>query len=141
MNDNREELSNELVASMFTVFRSLRSGVAKQFEEFIPMNEFFVLRILDRETQEKVSQLAHELHVSSSHITAVSEKLIARELVERTRCTSDRRVVFLKITEKGSILVREMEERKTKFIKEKLEVLSEEDMKVTIDVFQKIIKS
>ncbi|WP_416825693.1 MarR family winged helix-turn-helix transcriptional regulator [Ectobacillus polymachus] len=141
MSEYREELSNELVASMFIVFRSLRGEVSKVFEEFIPMNEFFVLRILNREKQEKVSKIAQELHVSSSHITAVSEKLIARDLLERTRCSTDRRVVFLKITEQGSKLVREMEERKTKYIKEKFATLSEEEMKIAIDVFQKLAKS
>ena len=49
--------------------------------------------------------MANELNVSNSHITAVTEKLINKGFVTRSRSTSDRRVVYLEITEQGKDLV------------------------------------
>ena len=41
--------------------------------------------------------------------TRLTDKLIAKDLVERTRCSEDRRVVFVRITAKGLDLLAEME--------------------------------
>ena len=62
-----------------------------------------------------VSRVANELNVSNSHITAVTEKLINKGFVTRSRSTSDRRVVYLEITEQGKDLVAKWKVQKTIF--------------------------
>ena len=64
-----------------------------------------------------VSRVANELNVSNSHITAVTEKLINKGFVTRSRSTSDRRVVYLEITEQGKDLVAKMEGAKNNIYK------------------------
>ncbi|WP_028400365.1 MarR family winged helix-turn-helix transcriptional regulator [Ectobacillus panaciterrae] len=139
MNSAKEDLLQELSTQMFAAFRTLRSEIAKTFDSFIPMNEFVVLRVLNRNKKEMVSRVANELHVSNSHITAVSEKLIQKGLLTRSRCESDRRVVFLEITEQGNKLVQEMEARKQEYIKEKFSFLTEDEIKLMIHVYRQLI--
>ena len=91
----------------------MRNDIGKIFGGYIPWNEFIVLRILNR--KEMVSRVANELNVSNSHITAVTEKIINKGFVTRSRSTSDRRVVYLEITEQGKDLVAKMEDAKTIF--------------------------
>lgn len=55
--------------------------------------------------------------MSNSHITAVTEKLINKGFVTRSRSTSDRRVVYLEITEQGKDLVAKMEDAKNNIYK------------------------
>ena len=105
----------ELSTNVFAMFRTLRNDIGKIFGGYIPWNEFIVLRILNRTNKEMVSRVANELNVSNSHITAVTEKLINKGFVTRSRSTSDRRVVYLEITEQGKDLVAKMEDAKTIF--------------------------
>lgn len=139
MVNNRELLIENLSTNFFAMFRTIRNDMNKIFEDYIPWNEFLVLRILNRNQKEMVSRVANELNVSNSHITAVAEKLIKKGLVTRSRSTSDRRVVYLEIIDKGKELVAEMEKQNKLYLKERFSTLSEEEMKIMIAISQKLI--
>ncbi|WP_142336530.1 MarR family winged helix-turn-helix transcriptional regulator [Bacillus toyonensis] len=139
MSQNREQLMEELSTNVFAMFRTLRNDIGKIFGGYIPWNEFIVLRILNRTNKEMVSRVANELNVSNSHITAVTEKLINKGFVTRSRSTSDRRVVYLEITEQGKDLVSKMEEAKKRYLQERFSALSEDEMNVMISISQKLI--
>ncbi|PEA56141.1 MarR family transcriptional regulator [Bacillus pseudomycoides] len=128
-----------LSTNFFAMFRTIRNDMNKIFEDYIPWNEFLVLRILNRNQKEMVSRVANELNVSNSHITAVAEKLIKKGLVTRSRSTSDRRVVYLEIIDKGKELVAEMEKQNKLYLKERFSTLSEEEMTIMIAISQKLI--
>ncbi|AMR01843.1 MULTISPECIES: MarR family winged helix-turn-helix transcriptional regulator [Bacillus] len=139
MSQNREQLMEELSTNVFAMFRTLRNDIGKIFGGYIPWNEFIVLRILNRTNKEMVSRVANELNVSNSHITAVTEKLINKGFVTRSRSTSDRRVVYLEITEQGKDLVSKMEDAKKQYLQERFSALSEDEMNVMISISQKLI--
>ncbi|HDR7796894.1 MarR family transcriptional regulator [Bacillus tropicus] len=139
MSQNREQLMEELSTNVFAMFRTLRNDIGKIFGGYIPWNEFIVLRILNRTNKEMVSRVANELNVSNSHITAVTEKLINKGFVTRSRSTSDRRVVYLEITEQGKDLVAKMEDAKKQYLQERFSALSEDEMNVMISISQKLI--
>lgn len=129
----------ELSTNVFAMFRTLRNDIGKIFGGYIPWNEFIVLRILNRTNKEMVSRVANELNVSNSHITAVTEKLINKGFVTRSRSTSDRRVVYLEITEQGKDLVAKMEGAKKQYLQERFSALSEEEMNIMISISKKLI--
>ncbi|KEK23653.1 MarR family winged helix-turn-helix transcriptional regulator [Bacillus gaemokensis] len=139
MSHNREQLMEDLSTNVFAMFRSLRNDIGKIFGGYIPWNEFLVLRILNRNDKEMVSRVANELNVSNSHITAVTEKLINKGFVMRSRSTSDRRVVYLEITEQGKELVAKMEAAKKQYLKERFSALSGEEMHTMISISKKLI--
>ena len=139
MSQNREQLMEELSTNVFAMFRTLRNDIGKIFGGYIPWTEFIVLRILNRTNKEMVSRVANELNVSNSHITAVTEKLINKGFVTRSRSTSDRRVVYLEITEQGKDLVAKMEDAKKQYLQERFSTLSEEEMNIMISISKKLI--
>lgn len=140
MSQNREQLMEELSTNVFAMFRTLRNDIGKIFGGYIPWNEFIVLRILNRTNKEMVSRVANELNVSNSHITAVTEKLINKGFVTRSRSTSDRRVVYLEITEQGKDLVAKMEDAKKQYLQERFSTLSEDEMNVMISISKNLFK-
>ncbi|MGR5997334.1 MarR family winged helix-turn-helix transcriptional regulator [Bacillus cereus] len=140
MSQNREQLMEELSTNVFAMFRTLRNDIGKIFGGYIPWNEFIVLRILNRTNKEMVSRVANELNVSNSHITAVTEKLINKGFVTRSRSTSDRRVVYLEITEQGKDLVAKMEDAKKQYLQERFSALSEDEMNVMISISKNLFK-
>ena len=139
MSQNREQLMEELSTNVFAMFRTLRNDIGKIFGGYIPWNEFIVLRILNRTNKEMVSRVANELNVSNSHITAVTEKLINKGFVTRSRSTSDRRVVYLEITEQGKDLVAKMEGAKKQYLQERFFTGSEKEKNIMISIFKKLI--
>ena len=139
LSQNREQLMEELSTNVFAMFRTLRNDIGKIFGGYIPWNEFIVLRILNRTNKEMVSRVANELNVPNSHITAVTEKLINKGFVTRSRSTSDRRVVYLEITEQGKDLVAKMEDAKKQYLQERFSALSEDEMNVMISISKKLI--
>lgn len=140
LSQNREQLMEELSTNVFAMFRTLRNDIGKIFGGYIPWNEFIVLRILNRTNKEMVSRVANELNVSNSHITAVTEKLINKGFVTRSRSTSDRRVVYLEITEQGKDLVAKMEDAKKQYLQERFSALSEDEMNVMISISKNLFK-
>jgi DNA-binding MarR family transcriptional regulator len=139
MDEERKQLVEELTTNFRCIIRRFRADINQLFESYIPLNEFFVLRILKRDKQQMVSKIANELTVSNSHITAVTEKLIKRGLIERNRCNNDRRVVYLDITEEGILLVSEMEEMQENYMKEKFNCYSDEEIQLLNDLFKRMV--
>ncbi len=139
MENKREELGKELSVNLVSAMRLFRTEATKLFESYIPWNEFTVLRILYRQNKEMVSRIACQLNVSNSHITAVSDKLIQKGLLTRSRCDSDRRVVFLEITEEGKKITEQMEQTKQNYFQEKFSVLTKEEMMTMISLLKKIL--
>ena len=97
----RETLILELSGSFRKMIRLLQNDINTRFAEHMPYNEFSVLRALFLKSPQMASQIASEVNVTSSHITAVTDRLVRKGLVERKRSNSDRRIVYLEITEHG----------------------------------------
>ncbi|MBO9128374.1 MarR family transcriptional regulator [Bacillus sp. 165] len=139
METKRKEASTELSVSLGGVLRVLKSEVTRLLEPYIPWNEFTVLRILYRQKKEMVSKIAVELNVSNSHITAVSEKLIQKGLITRSRSSSDRRVVLLEITEEGKQMTEHVEKVKDQYFQQKFSLLTEEEIVSLNSLLKKLV--
>jgi DNA-binding MarR family transcriptional regulator len=120
----------DLIAAMRGTVKKSKADFHGLFDGYIPFNEFLVLRRL-AEGESKVSQLAGALGVSSSHITAVSEKLLAKGLVVRGGSTQDRRIVYLSLTDEGRKMAAELERVSKDYFEEKLRDLSDEELALT----------
>lgn len=75
----------------------------KKFGAFgISSQQYNVLRIL-RGAKEaiKVSTVKERMIEKTPNTTRLMDKLCVKEFIERTRCDSDRRAVYVKITKKG----------------------------------------
>lgn len=68
----------------------------------LTMPQFNILRIL-RGAKDfmSVNTVKERMIEKSPNTTRLMDKLIDKELIERVRCEDDRRVVFVKITDKG----------------------------------------
>tara|TARA_B100000508_G_scaffold141026_1_gene145265 strand:+ start:37616 stop:38062 length:447 start_codon:yes stop_codon:yes gene_type:complete len=83
----------------------------KQLKTFdLSIAQFNILRIL-RGAKEKLSikTIKERMLEKSPNTTRLIDKLIKKELAERTRCKEDRRVVYVIITEKGLKMLEEID--------------------------------
>jgi DNA-binding MarR family transcriptional regulator len=76
----------------------------------LSMAQFNILRILRGAKGEiNVNTVKERMVEKSPNTTRLMDKLIDKGLIERSRCNDDRRVVFVKIAEKGLELLAEMD--------------------------------
>lgn len=76
----------------------------------LSMAQFNILRILrGAKDMINVNTVKERMIEKSPNTTRLMDKLIDKGLIERTRCTEDRRVVYVKISEQGLNLLAEMD--------------------------------
>ncbi|MBY6036408.1 MarR family transcriptional regulator [Fictibacillus nanhaiensis] len=136
---SRNDLHHELEMSLRKLFRTLRKGLNELYTDYIPSNEFAVLQTLNVQSPLMASEIANELKVSSSHITAVTDRLVGKNYIERVRSDSDRRIVYLEITEDGKKIAREMDVIKNEYLAKKFSQLTEDEMKMMITYSTKLL--
>jgi MarR family 2-MHQ and catechol resistance regulon transcriptional repressor len=76
----------------------------------LSMAQFNILRILrGAKDMINVNTVKERMIEKSPNTTRLMDKLIDKGLIERTRCTEDRRVVYVKISEQGLNLLADMD--------------------------------
>ncbi|MDA8596605.1 MarR family transcriptional regulator [Flavobacteriaceae bacterium] len=80
---------------------SLGEGILKPFK--ISTAQYNILRILRGAGEEPLaaSEIKNRMIEKSPNTTRLIDKLLVKGLVSRYKCESDRRVVYVQITEKG----------------------------------------
>ncbi len=67
-----------------------------------------LIAVAEQDGEITTSELADAVHVSPSTVVGIIDRLEDKELLERTRCQADRRVVRLGTTRKGKNITREV---------------------------------
>ena len=75
-------------------------------------------------------KLAAALKVTPANLTGVIDRLVDQGLVSRTENPEDRRMMLLKLTEKGEALVTELRERRVSYLSKALRGLTPEELTV-----------
>lgn len=139
MSQERELLILQLSTSFRQMLRTLQGEINELFCEYMPWNEFSVLRALYAKSPQMASQIAYEVNVTSSHITAVTDRLVQKELVTRKRSDSDRRIVYLEITEEGQRVAEKLEAMRKEYYKQKFAGWSDEEMRSVLELFDRVL--
>ncbi len=74
------------------------------------------------------SKLAGALGVTPSNVTGIVDRLVEQGLVQREENHKDRRVLVLKLTEKGQSILANLRERRSSRMQEILDNLSEQEL-------------
>lgn len=78
----------------------------------LSMAQFNVLRILrGAKSQLSVHVVKERMIEKSPNTTRLMDKLIEKELINRTRCDHDKRIVFVEITDKGQELLKRIDDK------------------------------
>ena len=67
----------------------------------LQLNQLHYLEIIDRSVELTFGKFAEILKVTKPSVTEIVNKLIKLGVVEKAQCTKDRRIFYIKLTEKG----------------------------------------
>ncbi|MBP6091004.1 MAG: MarR family transcriptional regulator [Crocinitomicaceae bacterium] len=104
----------------------------------LSMAQFNILRILrGAKSAINVQTVKERMIEKSPNTTRLMDKLIEKELIERTRCTKDRRVVYVEISKDGLAILKAIDDNSD--ILNMIQVgLSDEESTILSDLLDKV---
>lgn len=139
MMDSRLAAIQELESTLRAVFRSIHKDLNALLGDQMTMAEYHLLRILHRDGSRRITDLAHDLGVSLSHVTNVTDRLENKGWVVRKRSEQDRRAVELHITETGRKRMDQLQREKEEYYRKKLSSLPTESIRTLIDLLKQML--
>jgi len=141
LDDERRNLylreAGELTAQLF---KKMHGGHARCIPQGLTLSQFGMCKIMYRRGRASVSELAEELGVSLSAITAAADRLCEADLAKRERDPADRRVVWLSLTGSGRAMIDEALNRWQETLRDYFGRLPPEDLKALVEICRKLLR-
>jgi len=102
------------------------------------LSQFNVLFFLGGRETAKMKDIRDELGVKASSVTHLVDNLAKLDLVERSHSLDDRRVIEVKLSEKGKYLFEELDTMDKKYFRTMLEKLEEDEQKELLRILLKM---
>lgn len=114
---------------------------ARHNDSGLTLSEASLLDILCREGPQQPSAVAGALLITTGGVTGISDRLVERGLIARTRDDRDRRVVYLGVTEAGRDKHRQVHTQREERLQRMLKVLSDEEISELLRIYRKLTDS
>jgi DNA-binding MarR family transcriptional regulator len=138
--DAKAELDSiiETMVYLYTESRRLTKLAAREVGLTGP--QLTVVKLLDTFGDLSLSSLSERIRAQNSTVTGIIDRMEREDLVLRERSTSDRRVVFIRLTEKGKRVARDIDVEPLAIFRTVLSSLSREDTTDLLRVLSKLGK-
>jgi DNA-binding MarR family transcriptional regulator len=134
-NSSHYSLIHEMYTDlMLYEIENLKKGLMKD----ITINEIHTIEHIGHMNQGTMREIADCSRVRQSTMTVMIDKLIRKGMVERCRSENDRRVVLVRLTEKGEMAHLQHDKLHKKVSKKWLDLLSEEEQRQLLSILNKI---
>ncbi|MBW4838479.1 MAG: MarR family transcriptional regulator [Paenibacillaceae bacterium] len=101
--------------------------------------ELFALLLVDKHGDITMSQLASSMNVPMSTATGVIERLVKNGYIVRVKSETDRRIVTIRLTGKGTSLSEELKDTLRRLTDLLVQGLSEEEQRLLVQIFLKVL--
>ncbi|WP_136607415.1 MarR family winged helix-turn-helix transcriptional regulator [Paenibacillus dokdonensis] len=133
-----EQTIFELIQSMENFTNKLIVQWNKTFNEDLGVSHVLVLGHLKQNGRSRPSDIAKTLGLSPATLSYLSDKLVAKELAVRNVDESDRRIIYLEITDKGVEVLRRATLEGQRLKRVLFEKLTEQDRAQMAAIFKKL---
>lgn len=128
----------ETIVYLYTESRRLTKGMASQFGLTGP--QLTVIKMLEQLGDLSLSSLSERIRAQNSTVTGIIDRMEREGLVRRERSTSDRRVVLIRLSEKGARLAQKIEVEPMEIFRSALSALSRDDVRDLLRILTKLQK-
>jgi MarR family transcriptional regulator, organic hydroperoxide resistance regulator len=138
--DTRPEIDAliETIIYLYTESRRLTKGLASQFGLTGP--QLTVIKLLETFDNLSLSSLSERIRAQNSTVTGIIDRMEREGLVRRERSTSDRRVVHIRLSDKGLKLARQIQVEPMEMFRGALQSLSQADLRDLLRIMNKLQK-
>jgi MarR family transcriptional regulator, organic hydroperoxide resistance regulator len=128
----------ETIIYLYTESRRLTKGMASQFGLTGP--QLTVIKLLESFGDISLSSLSERIRAQNSTVTGIIDRMEREGLVRRERSTSDRRVIYIRLSEKGARLARQIEVEPMEIFRGALSSLTRDDVRELLRILTKMQK-
>ena len=100
--------------------------------------EFSILMLLSTNRDVTQKQLSLALNVPAPNLTVILDRMAQRELLERSRSTTDRRVQYVALARKGTALLRRAEAKAATMEHDLLRHLTSAEQAILFELLKKV---
>lgn len=113
-------------------------GYAKILDHDLTAPQYLIIQILAENELKSCSELAEELDVTLPAITNLSKKLVNKGYIKRITPDTDRRSVYLQLTEQGREVMARMLERYQELTKPMQDNLTDQELDALLSAYEKM---
>jgi MarR family transcriptional regulator, organic hydroperoxide resistance regulator len=128
----------EMLIYLYTESRRLTKGMASEFGLTGP--QLTILKLLESFEDLSLSTLSERIRAQNSTVTGIVDRMEREGLVRRERSKADRRVVHIRLSEKGAKLAREIQVEPMEIFRGALLGLSPTDLRELLRILTKLQK-
>lgn len=129
----------ETIIYLYTESRRLTKGMANEYGLTGP--QLTTLKLLETFGDLSLSSLSERIRAQNSTVTGIIDRMEREGLVRRERSTTDRRVVHIRLTEKGAKLAQSISVEPMLIFRAALTGLSRDDTKDLFRILTKLEKA
>lgn len=139
-NDVKAEVDQvlEAIIYLYTESRRITKELARRAELTGP--QLTVVKMLESLGDLSLSDLSERIRAQNSTVTGIIDRMEREGLVVRTRSTEDKRVVRIRLTEKGARIAREIPVEPMEIFRSALAGLSATEMRDLLKVLTKLAR-
>jgi DNA-binding MarR family transcriptional regulator len=101
-------------------------------------HQVHILNLLSLRNEMRSTEMARAIGLTPGAITSLTNELVEKNLITRTRIEQDRRVVLLRLTDQGHETIKNLLASRKKQIRKTLELLGYEDAERFLDLLETI---
>ena len=128
----------ESLVYLYTESRRITKELARRADLTGP--QLTVLKVLEGVGDISLSELSDRIRAQNSTVTGIIDRMEREGLVARLRSTEDRRVVYIRLTDKGAKIAREIAVEPMEIFRDALESLSPGEMRELFKLLTKIAR-
>lgn len=134
-----DETLNKLLVRVFNDILSIEEKMlTNDAYKDLTMNDMHVIEVIGCEGERNMSSIAKDAGVTVGTLTISMNSLVKKGYVIRARSEKDRRVVLIKLSDKGIKAFNHHKEFHNKMIKEITELLDENETRLLANALEKI---
>ncbi|MDI3257070.1 MAG: MarR family transcriptional regulator [Kyrpidia sp.] len=124
----RDDQITELIDLMRRTMREFKQRVHQELKEYdLTVPQMWVLRTLHFDGTHSLAELSRRVGMSTSTASGIVDRLVRMGLVDRERDEADRRVVWVRLSEKGRALVQKVPALHFDYFRTLLEKMPEDE--------------
>jgi MarR family transcriptional regulator, organic hydroperoxide resistance regulator len=126
----------ETIIYLYTESRRLTKGMAREVGLTGP--QLTVIKLLETFENLSLSSLSERIRAQNSTVTGIIDRMEREGLVRRERSTTDRRVVHIRLSDKGLKLAQKIQVEPMEIFRGALQSLSQADLKDLLRIMNKL---
>jgi len=140
MNTLQSATIDKIIENLISIHPLLSKNLNKSVRSKTNLNpgSLYILGILSKTEMLSMSEIGCKLSIPKPHVTAQIDKLIAEDMVERVFDPKDRRIINIKLTEKGISDFQQIKKEISQEMRQNISKLSDEKMLELLDSTLKV---